>query len=1016
MLNLIFGSTTFATATILASFMGGLALGSLFFGRYVDKHKKPLKLYAFLEAGIAIFAILFPLILSALNTLYVSFYGYLHTSFYIFSLIKFAGCFIVLFIPSFLMGGTLPVISKFFVRKHKRLGRGIGSLYGSNTLGGVLGAFSAGFILISMLGINDATYFAAFINILIAVVILVLDRFMVSGESTQGDGTVREDKKDVAIHQEAYSSNISKVILIVYALSGFCALAYEVYWTRTLVFFMSNTTYSFPIMLTTFLFGSALGSLIFAKWIDRRKQLLNLLAVIEILIGVFAIFSIWTFSKIGDFTSQFWVSLGKNWYASIGVYFISSFGIMFVPTFLMGIAFPLVGKIYTDLKRVGRSIGNIYSANTLGSVLGSLSAGFILIPLLGITKGIIVIAILNFLLGIIVWLANPATNQKVKWVVLSGIVLAVVIGGFTISFSKSLGLYSPWFADLKKGGRILFYEEGTSATVTVHQWPPDPFDNKTHKVLEVNGINVAGTYPGLRATQKLQGHVPLLLYKAFSGKTPRNVFILGLGSGESSYSITRHNIKKVDCAELVATEVNALPYFREVNKDILHNPKFNLKIGDARNFLLADNEYYDVIESDSVHPMIDIHTYTKEYYEICKKKLTKNGVFSTWIPLFSLSEQNFIILLKTFQSVFPNFTIWFSPTHKTRHALIIGTKTELKIDFQAFKEELENNEVKKNLEEAGMDDIFFLLSCFIMDDNMLEKYNEVSIVNTDNNLYLAHNIPKQKAMGEETVSILLEFMNKLSTPVFPYLVNMGEDETTIKRVLEDRLEARKHVIQGIAYDSKNDYSNEISELLQALTVNPADQGTSYMLKLAQSKVSLVQGMSHRNSGDVDKAIQAYQDVLDNFPYAREALYNLGLSYIAKGEFQQAEEVLLRAWEIDPRDAHIFNSLGAVYMNRGMDEKAESHFQQAIQLDSNYLLPHANLGKLYIGRGRHEEALKALKKAVAIDPKNIEGRYLISMIHAQNNEPKKAIKQLKKILKIDPHFEPAQTALKELLSR
>ncbi len=1016
MLNLIFGSTTFATATILASFMGGLALGSLFFGRFVDKHKKPLKLYAFLEAGIGIFAILFPLILSALNTLYVSFYGNLHTSFYIFSLIKFAGCFIVLFIPSFLMGGTLPVISKFFVRKHKRLGWGIGSLYGINTLGGVIGTFSAGFILISMFGIKEATYFAAFINILIAVVILVLDRFVVSEDSAIRDGTTQEDKEEGEIHQEAYSCNISKVVLLVYALSGFCALAYEVYWTRTLVFFMSNTTYSFPIMLTTFLFGSALGSLIFAKWIDKRKQLLNMLSIIEILIGVFAIFSIWTFSKIGDFTSQFWVSLGKNWYASVGVYFISSFCIMFVPTFLMGIAFPLVGKIYTDLKRMGRSIGNIYSVNTLGSVLGSLSAGFILIPLLGITRGIIVIAMLNFILGITVWLANPSTNQKVKWAVLSGIVLAVGIGGFTISFSKSLGLYSPWFVDLKKGGRILFYKEGTSATVTVHQWPPDPFDNKTHKVLEVDGINVAGTYPGLRITQKLQGHVPLLLYKAFSGKDPRNVFILGLGSGESSYSITRHNIKKVDCVELVAAEVSALPYFLEVNRNILHNPKFNLKIGDARNFLLADNEYYDVIESDSVHPMIDINTHTKEYFEICKKKLSKNGIFSTWIPLFSLSEQNFMILLKTFQSVFPNFTIWFSPTHKTRHALLIGTTTELKIDFQSFKEELQNHEVKKSLEEAGMNDIFFLLSCFITDNNMLGKYIEDSIVNTDNNLYLAHNIPKQELMGEETVPILLELMNKLSTPVFPYLVNTGEDETMIKRVLEERLEARKHVIQGIAYASKNDYRNEISEFHQALTVNPEDEGTRYMLKLAQSKVSLVQGLSYRKSGNVDKAIQEYQNVLDNFPCAREALYNLGLSYIAKGEFKQAEEVLQQALEIDAQDAHIFNSLGAVYMNMGMYEKAESNFKKAIQLDSNYLLPHANLGKLYIGRGLNEEALKALRRAVDIDPKFIEGRYLISMIHAQNNEPKMAIKQLKKILKIDPHFEPAQTALKELMSR
>ncbi len=297
MLNLVIGNTTFATTTVVASFMGGLALGSFYFGRLVDRYKKPLRLYAYLEIGIGIFAILFPFILSGILAIYISIYHHFLPTFYVSGLIKFALCFLVLLIPSFLMGGTLPVISKFFITTFDKLGWGVGSLYGSNTLGGVVGAFCAVFFLITSLGVKETTYIATTVNILIAVVVLCLSRFLVSDSPEKPK---LRDKKIGKIEQQLYPRYILRVVLVVYALSGFCALAYEVLWTRVLVFFIGRSTHAFAVMLTTYLLGLALGSLIFAKFLRKSKHLLNLLAFIEVFIGLSALLSIWGFTKLGS--------------------------------------------------------------------------------------------------------------------------------------------------------------------------------------------------------------------------------------------------------------------------------------------------------------------------------------------------------------------------------------------------------------------------------------------------------------------------------------------------------------------------------------------------------------------------------------------------------------------------------------------------------------------------------------------------------------------------------------------
>ena len=941
MLILVFASTTFATTTILASFMGGLALGSFYFGRLADKYKEPLKLYAYMEAGIGIFAILFPFIISGITIIYVSIYQQFHLTSYLFNLLKFALVFLVLIIPSFLMGGTLPVISKLFVTKFNQLGRGIGSLYGSNTFGAVTGTFFAGFFLIIMLGVKETSYLAAAANILIAGVALGLNRFLLPTDSGNGRDLQQEVKrrrgKEIGeIARHIYPKYVLRIVLLVYALSGFCALAYQVLWTRVLLFFLGSTTYAFTIMLTTFLFGLALGSFLIGRFIDKGKNLLNWLALIEVLIGVFSILTLWEFSKLGDLLGS--VYQGEGWQGFVAARYLGSFLIMFIPTLLMGMAFPLVSKIYTQSReKLGSYLGNVYSANTLGAVIGAFATGFIVIPWLGITNGIILIATINLVLGVIMLVTNPFMRLRLKQVALAGIAAIIAISILVIPPDKPLTLYSSVFADLEGSGEILFYREGVEATLSVHV-VPDLYDNQVYKLLEIDGAAVAGTSSTLRLSQKLQGHLPILLYKASTGKNPDNVFLLGVASGESSYATTRHEIGRLDAVEILADEVDAIPYFEEINGDILNQPKFNLIISDARNYLLATEEVYDVIESDSIHPLRSQNLFTMEYFESVKKRLSDDGLVSLWLPLYSTSEANLKILLGTFQSAFPYVTVWYSTNYPTRHALLIGTRTKLKIDFKLLQQELEKPEIKNSLAEVGLDDIFTLLDGFITDERKLGEYVKDALINTDNHPYLAFYTPQQKLRDSEMIPQILKTFTELTLPVYPYLVNMGGAEVEIEATLRNRSEARSHIIESIAAFFKGDIGNELSELEKALAINPADQNIKNSLESTQARLKilyLMQGTQLWQDGRLEEAANVYSRLLQIDPHSVEALYNLARFNAMNGEYDRAIAGLEEAVDIEPQFIEGRYFLASVYAKVERYEEAEAQLQEILKIDPDF---------------------------------------------------------------------------------
>ena len=367
-LTLIFGSTVFATSTVLTAFMAGLALGSYYFGRKIDESSQsPLRIYALLEAGIGAFCLVWPLILTALGAIYVLIHRNVTSEFYTLSLIRFVLTFGVILIPSTLMGGTLPVLTRFFVKRLEQLGTNIGILYALNTFGAVVGTVAAGFFLIEALGVRWTLAIGIAINFAVAAVALVLAQNSYQS-SVNRDESV-EPEPDLTDNRQLTTDN-SKLALWAIGISGFCALAYEVLWTRIMVFFLGSTTYAFATMLAAFLFGIALGSMVFSRWVDRMKQPVAVFGSVQLGIGLCALILMPAFEELYGMSQAFQSTFGASRFWA----FFSCFLVMCLPTFLMGASFPLVTKIYTGN---ARQLGRVSETSTQSTPLEVFSGRFV---------------------------------------------------------------------------------------------------------------------------------------------------------------------------------------------------------------------------------------------------------------------------------------------------------------------------------------------------------------------------------------------------------------------------------------------------------------------------------------------------------------------------------------------------------------------------------------------------------------------------------------------------------------
>jgi len=1023
MLTLVFGSTVFAVTTVLTAFMAGMALGSFYFGRFIDRRGRPLIVYACLQAGIGVFALILPLILNGTETIYIAVHRNLHTSFYILSFVKFLLCFAVIIIPSTLMGGTLPVITKFFTHRMNRLGWNIGLLYAVNTFGAVIGCFFAGFILIRGIGVSGTMYLAAGINILVALGALLLAGGQ--GHSVRDEDAGKHDED--AARMPELPKWAGQLALWVIAVSGFCALAYEVLWTRVLTLFLGSTTYAFTTMLTAFLCGIALGSFLMARFIDRRKELLKILGVVQIFIALSAILLIPIFGKLYSIGSTF---TRPGWWTFMGSRFTLSFMVMLLPTMLMGATFPLVSKIYArSLTSLGRSIGNVYSINTLGSIFGSFFAGFILIPQIGIQKTIVIIACLNAIAGATVIILQAMRSQTQERRAFPGeviILIAVIVCIGMVVISTDLGKPLTRFSAIFKGSgetnKMLFYREGIDTSVTVVE------DAQGVRRAFVDANQAAEDSRWDLPSHSVIGHLPILFHP-----DPKTALVIGFGMGVTSWSISRHGVQ-VDAVEISPGMVEANKYFTGINHNVLDDPLVNLTLDDGRNFALTTDKKYDMISTGIIHPLVSANSagfYTTDFYELCKNILTEDGIMCQWVPLHRVPEEDYKMIVRTFKASFPHTTLWYKYTPD--FVILIGTPEKLKIDFRDFKRRMENEAVRADLELVNMDDPIALLDSFMMDEDTIDQYVGDGPLHTDNR-------PRMEffgsRMGNTTYQNVIG-MGKFRRSVFPHLINVGRNNAQIEEVkneLQKYSQATEYAISGQLFYVIGDFENARQQYRMAYSKNPQDDNVKWLadyieelmeneaiaeyreiVKAQPDSSTAHAGLAllYQRRGRTDEAIEEWKIALQLDPGLAVALINLGTIYQKKGMIDEAIELLEKLMEIQPGLSMIHGMLGDLYREKGDFSRAETEFKTALAIDPELGLLHHSLADLYLQQGiKLDEAMDSARKAVQLNPAS-NFIATLARIYYKKAMYSHAEEEIKRAISMEPENENYSTLLEEI---
>ncbi len=441
-LFLTLGATSLAISTILTAFMAGLAIGSLLAGRLIDRRGNPLLVYAVLELVIGVYGAFTPWLLDGIESVYLLVLRHADLPLWPSYLLRFALAFAVLIVPTGLMGATLPVLTRQVMERLGHFGRRLGLLYGINTFGAAAGVLLTGFSLITTFGLRGTIWFAALLNGFAAFLAWGLYRSLrerpaacVADPEAAGrgeDAPAEPDGEAVppsrpAAREPSLAGRHAWVLAIA-AGGGFASFLYEIAWTRVLTLVLGGAVQVFSMMLATFLVGLALGSFVLSRWIDRSRDLFLFFAAVEGLVGIVALALLPVFGELPWIYLRFFASVGDRHDLLTVFGFVLCFAVMIVPTFLIGVTFPVVGKLYArSLKSVGRRIGEVYFANTLGGIGGSFTAGFILIPLVGMEKTLIAASGIN--LACAVAAAFLGTSGRRHRMAVAG---AIVAGGLLV--------------------------------------------------------------------------------------------------------------------------------------------------------------------------------------------------------------------------------------------------------------------------------------------------------------------------------------------------------------------------------------------------------------------------------------------------------------------------------------------------------------------------------------------------------------------------------------------------------
>ena len=1030
LLTLYIGHTTAAASAVVAAFLGGLAVGAALGGRVASRldPRSCLKAYVGLELSVVVFAFVLPFELSLLTPLLRSAYADGAPGLW-FPIVRVASCFLLVFIPAFALGATFPMAIRWFSTDGETAARSTGVLYVMNTVGAAAGSVLAGFVLIPRFGITGtvrvgmlASAFAA--SCVLAVLFYgkgVGDHFPESPGQQKGVTRAKVAKLGRKRVEETEKRSPTPFLgTAILGLSGFAALVHEIAWTRILAMTLGPTTYAFAATLAAVIAGVAIGSAIGTVIVGRTRQPASWLAAA---LALAAIATTLTYSMVGNrvpmmvaraVTDEMMVFDQLVQRATLLA------AMLIVPTSAcLGAAFPLALAIVNDpSKPAARQFGLVYAINTIGAVTGSLATGFWLIPQLGLRPTLYLVSGC-LIAGAAIVTALGQQSSNARWLggfaCAAGVVLMVSSPPWDRQLLASgVYMYAPFVPkDLDlitqlKAGTLMYYKEGAAATVSVKKLTGTT-------TLAVDG-KVDASNRGDMLTQKLIAHLPLLLHD-----NPKDVAIIGLGSGATLGAALSHPIARADVMEISPEVVEASRFFTTENHDALKDPRTNLIVGDGRSHLLLSARKYDAIISEPSNPWIAgvSALFTREFFQASRDRLAPGGIVCQWANAYNISEVDLRSIVATFRSVFPDGYAWLVSGDDV---LLVGSNAPLEPKLANIAKSFARPGVARDLAEVAVAEPFSVLSMFVGGPPELTAYAGDAPVFTDDRMTLEFSAPRElhRRLGGENGAALSALLADGGGPA------IIRDSRTSATASNWRLRGNmewKADMHALAYD---DY-------VKALTADPSDRlaldglvRVAIADRRASDALAWIKSLSENRPATVDvlvarskllAAVDARPEALDVANDAirldrksSKALEQLAALHADAGEVAALEGAVAALHDAAPTGAATFYYDAAARLLKDDAAGAAESAKRAIAADPEYTATYDLIGAAYTKLNKADEARQAFQKSLAFDAHDSAAYTNLGMIDLAAGDRAAAANHFAEALWLAPESQAARDGL------
>ncbi|MBU1701793.1 MAG: fused MFS/spermidine synthase [Candidatus Eisenbacteria bacterium] len=811
LLSLTLGTTVTASTIVLSSFMAGFGIGAYFWGRIANDRIQLGKILSALLTGIGITSALNYFILSLGLPLLYSALSRGGTPSQIVEMVAFAIATLLLFVPAFFMGAIFPLGSKIAVKSAVSIPAALGRLYAFETLGSALGGLVAGFILLGTLGQRNTFVFAIIINLSLAIWIFITKRFnpyeMPTQESADTGPAYSSKAKSRGVLGRTPMA-LKRTALMGAFVCGFAILSLQILWLRVFRIYLTNTSYTFALVSSLAILGLYTGSTIF-KYIGHKndnyqRSMYRIILLMSAVVLLGLMFLIYLPQALMFPFQTLWV---HPLLRVLLLPFVAAILIVFPPSVCSGYAFPLACRMYTGRgQNISKDVGFVLMINTIGSVVGPIVAAFVLIP--GLGAAISILLVVWLLAGTALLILHTQKSPRKPRLALGCLYAATALLLAVVIVKPDIKILPPSFCRFDHD--ILYYRESVEGTLTVGQ---DKGAGQATKYTFVNNSAVIGsTYDAIKVV-KMIGHTPFFL-----GLDCKNALVIGFGIGVTTSAIASHpEVESIECVELVAGLGEAAVFYNDLNQNVMEDPRLKLVHGDGRHYLQMTSKKYDLISCDPTHPILGSgNLYTKDYFLLCLEHLNPGGMVSQYLPLHKLRLVDFLGIISTFHSVFPNSTVWLGHYH----AMLLGSTDPIEIDFETWSANIE----KIDIDVHFYSDPYHLAANLMLDGATIGKLPTQNRINTDDHSYTEFFAPA--CLDADNISRNLAFFMERPAGPVSIFKNIADAERMEHFVLGNQL-----LTKSLYYQLNGDNQRSLQFLRQACRSNPEDQEYPFLMQL-----------------------------------------------------------------------------------------------------------------------------------------------------------------------------------------